>query len=306
MRVTIAALGALALLAACSSSGASDTTPTIPPGSADASGWAKVSAAQVRSIAEKLDKTMPGGCTGFKLANRAQYLAGQKRVGKPFPDAVGQCTSLTEDLEISVFPSNAVRDDFVSNRHDKICEISKKNNIGLPGLYWVVGGNWSIQPDSEGVSRRVAQAINGKYEPTGCNGTNPGWDPAAVATLQPFASKLQAKKLGCVDYLLQDRDLVSHTVPFNSIGTPAGSANCTLTDGATIVLSAYNGLPATKTEQLIRGELGRECVGSGDVRIVRVGDVALFASNPAIADRLKSAVGGSIDPLNCQKLLKKK
>ena len=303
MRVVVVATAALALLAGCSGGGSSNATPpSVPPTQADSSGWSKTSVAAVRTIAQNLEKRVPGGCTGFKVATRGPYLDGAaKRMGAPYPDAVGECTSLTEDLEISVFPSTTVRDDFVNNRSDKICALSKKNNIGLPGLYWVVGGNFSIQPDSEGVSRRVAQAIDATYVPKGCNGTNPGWDPASVVALQQIASKLQKNHAGCADIQMQDRDLVSRTVPFNTIGTPAASANCTLAGGATIVLSAYNSSPS-QTETLIKGELSRECVATNMIRIVRTGDIALFTSKPEIADTVKKAVGGSVSPIICKSL----
>jgi hypothetical protein len=298
VRVAGVLLAAVTVLAACSHGGGGVTAPTIPPASADPSGWSKTSVAAVHALADQIGKRVPGGCTEFAIANRAAYIKGLKRVGKPIPDAVGKCTALTEDLEISMFPSAAVRDDFVDNRRNKICEISKRNNVGLPGLYWVVGGNWSIQPDSEGVGRRVANAIHAKYEATGCTGTNPGWDPTAVTTLEQTASELHAKHEGCADMQLQDRDLVAKTVPYNQIGTPAAQANCTLPGGATIVLSAYN-TPADKTAELIKGELSRECVQS-NTRIVRIGNVAMFAGAGSTADSLKNAIGGSLSPMDCK------
>jgi hypothetical protein len=299
VRVAALTIAVLAVLAGCSSGGGGSSAPTVPPGQADPTGWNKASIAAGRALANKVDKGL--GCTGFGIYNRADYVKGLKRVHGPVPDAVVTCKSLDEDLEISMFSSSSVRDNFVNNRRDKICAISKRTNVGLPGLYWVVGGDWSIQPDSEGVARRVAQVLHARYEATGCNGTNPGWDPTAVATLEQTASKLKTNRLGCVDIQMQDRDLVAKTVPFDAIGTPAATANCTLSDGSTIVLSAYN-TPAAKTDALIRGEMGRECTGGNAIRIVRAGNVALFASTPAVADKLKNAVGGSLSPVVCKGL----
>jgi hypothetical protein len=301
VRVAALTIAALAVLAGCSGGGSGVSAPKVPTDKADPSGWNKDSLAAARTIVDKVAKRLPGGCTDFGIFKRADYVKGLKRVHGPVPDAVVTCKALTEDLEISMFPSSAVRDDFVNNRRDKICALSAQHNVGLPGLYWVVGGDWSIQPDSEGVSRRVAQVLNARYEATGCNGTNPGWDPTAVATLEQTASKLKTNKLGCVDIQMQDRDLVAKTVPFVTIGTPAATANCTLSDGATIVLGAYS-TPAAKTDQLIRGEMSRECAGSNTVRIVRDGNIALFASTPAVADKLQNAIGGSLSPIVCQGL----
>jgi hypothetical protein len=301
VRVLLVALGAVTMLAGCSGgSSAGGTPPTVPAGSADASGWSKESVAAIRAVGHKLAQGFPGECTKFNVTPRSIYIKGLKKVGGPYPEAVGSCDLLTEDAEISEFPSGVERDDFVDSRTQKLCEISKQKNVGLPGLYWVVGGNWSAQPDSEGVARRIAHVLNAKYEATGCNGTNPGWDPSAVASLEQTASKLETNRQGCADIEMQDRDLVSKTPPYDKLGTPAATANCSLKDNSSIVLSAYN-TPADKTDALIRGEMSRECSTGNPIRVVRTGDVALFASTPAIAEKVKSAVGGSISPLACAK-----
>jgi hypothetical protein len=299
-RVLGAALGALAALAALTACSSSSGAPSVAPGSADATGWNKDSVAALRAVGHKIAAGLPGQCTKLGVPRRITYIGGLKRVGAPYPDAVGNCDALTEALEISMFPNNAVRDKFVENRVEKICAISREKNVGLPGLYWVVGDNYSVQPDSEGVARRVAHVLNATYRATGCNGTNPGWNPASVALLDQTASKLETNKQGCADIEVQDRDLISHTPPYNVIGTAGAEALCTLKSGATVVLTAYD-TPADKTNQLLQAELDRQCGGAQTTRIVRVGDVAIFASTPAVASQVADAVGGSLSPLVCKK-----
>ena len=295
----LAALATLAVLAACSSSSSGGAAPTVPAGSQDPTGWSKDSVAAVRAISQKIAEGFPGQCTKVGVPTRVSYMFGLKRVGGPYPDAVANCDALTETLEISVFPNNATRDNFVSNRRDKICKISDEKKVGLPGLYWVVGDKFSVQPDSEGVARRIAHALNATYRATGCHEKNPGWDPASVALLEQTASKLETNHQGCADIEMQDRDLISHTPPYTVIGTPAAEALCTLKSGAAIVLTAYN-TPPDKTNALLQAEFDRQCGGSKTNRVVRVGNVAIFASTPEIANQVKNAVGGSLSPQVCK------
>jgi hypothetical protein len=283
-----AAVGVVALVATACSSGGSKG------GSTDPSGWHTADLAVVRNVAHRISTAFPGQCTKIHTTSRSEYIGGSRKVGGPYPEAVISCDGLDENLEISAFTDASERERFVTQRSSKLCALSKEKQVGLPGLYWVDAPNWSVQPDSEGVARRVAHALGAQYFAYGCEGTNPGWNNDSVALLETAAGKIAKANDGCTDFQLEDRDLVSRSAPFDKIGTPGAVGICTLANKGTVILAAYATPTGANTEKLVQGEFKRDCGGSKTTRIVRAGSVAAFATSPEIARKIAGEIGGKM------------
>jgi len=289
-----AALAVVALAATACSSGNKSGGPTDP-----SSGWQTAPLATVRDVAHRISAAFPGQCAKVHTTSRSDYISGSRKVGGPYPEAVISCEGLDENLEISAFSSAADRQRFVTQRSSSLCALSKEKKVGLPGLYWVDGPNWSVQPDSEGVSRRVARALTAQYFAYGCEGTNPGWTDASAALLATTANKIAAANDGCTDFQLEDRDLVSRSAPFDKIGTPGAVGICTLADKASVIIAAYASPTGANTDKLVQGEFKRDCGGSKTTRIVRAGSVAAFATSPEIARKIADEIGGTMTDEVC-------
>jgi hypothetical protein len=121
--------------------------------------WDAAASAKVRALAKDLEARFPGECADAALLDRTVYVESAGKIGSPVPLAAGNCTVLGEDVETSVFADANHRSDFVNRRTDILCTHAAASKADLPGLQWVVAGEWSMQPDSAAAGRRVARAM---------------------------------------------------------------------------------------------------------------------------------------------------
>ena len=266
-------------------------------GSSGTQAWKPAQVTQLSQLAAKLDRTLPGECKDFAPYVRKDYAAHADKVAS-IPQAVGACSALTEDLEFSAFSDGTTRDKFIETRASTLCGKATTAKADLPGLYWVKGGDWSIQPDSEGVARRIAPILGGTYLATACPGRQAGWNEAGVVAFQDLAAKLGAAHLGCTDFELRDRDLMSHNPGYLALGLPAAMGECTLSGQSHLVAAILIG-PSPDPAHFVAGELKIECPTTATTRVVRAGTAAIFVSNLASANAVGTALGAPVSKEVC-------
>ena len=224
------ALFCMAGLAACGSSSHAKVSPN----------WDAKGEADVRAAAKTIAAKFPGPCGDFAMLNRLEYVSSSKLIHSPLPLAAGHCSALGDDVEVSAFASAKSRDDFVQARGRILCQRSAASKSNLPGLRWAVGGNISIQPDTEGVGRRLATSLGYRYVLTACTAQNVAdWQPRDVMHVTQLANGLDKAGLGCADLQLEDRDLLSANDHYRQSGQPGAYAKCSIGDDANVLVGSF-------------------------------------------------------------------
>jgi hypothetical protein len=283
--VSIATIAALAL-AGC---GGGHNTAKISPN------WDSRATATAQQLANKIARSFKGQCADFGFINRVMYVTNAKKIHSAVPLATGACNALTESIEISVFPTAAARAHFVQQRADILCRRSIKARAGLPGLHWVVADNWSMQPDSEGVSREIANALRAKYQLTACKGQGQvDWDDVDVAHVDQLATTLQKAGIGCRDFVLQDRELLSHNPHYVQAGLPGAYGKCTVGDDPNVLITSYRSPNATPIGQFLPQEQRFVCTNAPTARIVTGEDWAVFVGKGQQAPEIAHALHGKL------------
>jgi hypothetical protein len=193
-------------------------------------------------------------------------------------------------VEISEFANAKKRDDFITTRVKVLCARAKKAHVALPGLRWVVGGAWSMQPDTEGVGLKLAKALNATYRPTQCPNQTVDWDVNDVGNLDVLALALNKARLGCSDFKLNDRDLMVGNPHYVAAGLPGAFGQCTVPGGTATLTSFRNGPVALGT--FLPGEQPYQCSQSKTSRVIVGSDWAVFLSNGKNLDAIARALHG--------------
>ncbi len=195
--------------------------------------WTEPGLAENVGIKNEMASAFPGTCEDYGAADFAKFKHSQKIIDSSVvPTAQGTCTAFEETLEISTFASDSDRDRFIKDRAEAICEKSKEQNIGLPGLRWTIGDRFSIQPDTQAVAMMIAEAVGGEYLGTPCDEAVVfDWDPAGIESIRIVAEKLEAAGHGCSRFALDDRDALLTSKSFKAIGFPAVMATCSAAEG---------------------------------------------------------------------------
>jgi hypothetical protein len=278
--------------AACSSGGGS-------PAPKPAQNWDPAGLKVVQTVGTRLQGAFPGDCHDFGISGRENYVASARVVPAPLPSAVGQCTVLGETVEIAAFDTAAHRDAFVSTRGRVICQRAAAGKVALPGLRWVVGDTWSVQPDSEGVSRRLAAALGGTYRLTACSGVrHADWESAAETRADALAQRLVKAHVGCDDFALQDRDLLSTTPQF-AAGLPAAYGRCTVGDDPNVDIAVFSATSLSRDKWVPLDLSVTYCRSAPKSVAILDGDWAAFATSPAVAERVRAALGGATTVRRC-------
>ena len=273
-------------LPACSSGGTSNT-------------WAPAGVKVVDGLGRRLRAAFPSDCADFGISGRANYVANSRLVQAPLPNAVGECTVLTETTEIASFDTPAHRDAFVETRAKVLCARAAAGKVGLPGLRWVVGDSWSIQPDSEGVALRLAAALHATYRLTACPGvSHADWEPAAVTRATALAHALVDAHLGCADLQFQDRDLLS-TAPQLAGGLPAAYGRCSVGDNPNVDIAVFSPTSRSIGSWVPLDLKVTYCPSAPNSVAVVDGDWAAFTTDPAIATKVQATLGGSTHLSHC-------
>lgn len=264
--------------------------------------WDAKAVKQAESLARKLAASGLG-CERFGPYVFDTYVATSARVGFVIPAAVGNCEALGDDLEISIFQSARQRDRWVSTRQKWFCKRSEERNIGFPGFVYVAGPDFTIQPDTEAVARRIAPVVGGRVAYAACRKDAGLWDDAAVARSEELGAALKGAGLGCDDFYVADRNDVLVSPERDHAPMPAAVATCTA--GGKIVEIDMFASEASEA-RFVRGRAAYRCDVAGPAarattRIPYVdGDAfVVFFGDEAILGRVAAAVGGTLRTTGC-------
>jgi hypothetical protein len=255
--------------------------------------WDSAARGRATSVATQLRAKFDGQCTDYALFPRVRYVGNAKKIGSKVPLAVGACTVLSENVEISVFTDAKHRDDFVARRGSTLCERAKTSRVDLPGLHWVVGGNWSAQPDSEGVGRRIASALGAHYRLTACKTGLVDWDSRDVARVDALAAALVKANVGCSDFQLHDRELDSHNPHYIDAGLPGAYGKCTVGTDANVLIGSFeNG--TVELSRFLPAEQAFLCAQAKTARVVTGTGFAVFVPTGGNVAPIARAVHGKL------------
>lgn len=289
---------------ACSSSGGSGAVTVPDAVDRVPKEWSAGAVTDIQDLAERLAAVRAGECGDFKLMPTADFANTivSMQIATVIPRAVGACTIGGENVEIVLFKSTADRDRFVDERRERICTIAARQKLGLPGLRFVKGDGFTLQPDSQTVALDMIEVVGGKYDLASCPGQQAGdWDRASVQQVRALAAKLDAAGHAC-DLVIEDKDLSRRTPHYIEVGLPGVLASCDvdLGDGTAPTL----GLVGFESGGLAAGtflprELAELCKGGADVRVVRGDGWAGLVAGEAAATEIAETLGGTVDALDC-------
>ncbi len=261
--------------------------------------WDASHVSQVRTLAGELARAFPGDCRDLKIYDRNTYVNGNHAVDLATPEAAGSCTVKTETIEITSYASASDRDRFVTGRERSLCGRAASVHLPFPGLRWVVGGTWAMQPDSEPVSQQIAAALHATYRPTQCpNAIQLDWDPAGAARATQIAAQLRNAGLGCSDYVAQDHDTLSQTPAFKA-GLPAGLGRCSISNNPNVDIATFNAHSIARDSWVTTDLAVTFCPASKrSVAIVGL-DYAVFTTDAKLGARIESVLGNDTAPHYC-------
>jgi hypothetical protein len=301
------------VLAACSSGGSSpkaspatDSTPstkpsksTVPSTIVSKSQWDPAGVQRVRALGRDISRAYKGQCADNAFLPRDQYVEQANRLKFEIPLAVADCTAFGDTMELSAFPSDAVRDTWNQNRTKVLCERAKGVKYNLLGLHFAVAPNVSLQGTSEFTAKQLAKAVNGTYTAMPCPGVEfLDWEPAAEARVDQLAETLAKRpNLKCDDFELLDRDTYARNRQY--VGRmPAAYARCNGPGGAVLWLAAFSPQSASR-DKFVEGEIGLLCGSQQGVTAVRGADWALLTADPHVASIAAAALGGTAAAPSC-------
>jgi hypothetical protein len=290
----------LVALGACSSSHtAGPSTPTTATTTNQTTGWDPTAIATAKTLVLKIQHAFPGQCNDPGLLPHGAYLATMKRLHLKIPLAVVDCHGFAEGIELSVFADAAERARYVSGRAISICRSAVRGKYDLPGLHWVVGPNFALEPESEGVSREIAPVLDGTYLVTPCPGhTQIDWAPAAEATVAQLAGTLAAApRVGCKSFHLLNRDQYVKIRAYAG-RLPAAYGTCTGI-GDTVIWIAVLSSATVSPGSFVSSESTYQCRTQPGVTAVRGSSWALFIPQVKVAALAAVATGGTALPSAC-------
>ncbi len=306
MRRSSLILVAVVVLGACDPSSPSQkTVPDVVDDVPD--DWAPEARARINDLAADLSETRDGLCTDYTVMSADDYRLGlfTQQHARYIPRAVALCSVASssggtggdaENVEIVLHDSSERRDEFIDERSAGLCDLSQRNEIGLPALRFAVGDDWSVQTDSQAVAIEIGGALGGAYRVKPCGDvTDPDWDVDAVARLDALANRVETAGIDCA-FAVGDKDLLRLQRHYAEIGLPGalGSCDATYGDAGSSVLGfvAYAD-DATPRDQFLLSEFDELCSGGADVRIVAGDGWDLLAVTGPHAELVATATGGS-------------
>jgi hypothetical protein len=304
LTVMVAAI-ATGALGACSgddgdgaTNGDGDTSTTV---TTVAGGWDEAAAAELDAVGALVSKALPGQCEELAPLPYPEYQNTARLLKFDPPLAVSNCDAGGEDLEFSAFADAATRDAFVRDRTDLICERAKKSKVTVDGLHWIVGGDWSIQSDTQGMGRQVARALNVKYEAEACPGiAQINWEEAAVERVEALAATLAANpRVACEQFLLLDRSEYARDPNYRD-RLPAAFGQCKGPGNSTIWITAFSPTSVARDAFLAK-EVETLCKSpsTSGVQAVQGNDFGIIATQTQVAGQAAVATGGTALPPGC-------
>jgi len=282
-------------LSACSGGGNSGGEKPAPP-----KAWASDAVKEARSISAELRRS-DLGCRGYGVASAEDYAA---LGGGHFtlPEAVARCTSLKEDVEISVLADAPAAKSWVEERRKFLCAAAAEADVQVDGFPYVLLGRVVLQPDTDPVGREIADALGGKFGYARCERGSGGWDDAAVATVIRFSKAIDDAGFDCADFKLTDPDIAVYDFTTRGLPEPLAIGICTgskLTEGVPVVLSITAFASSADRQSYITYQEQSDCALQSGVPIAKtvfvLVDTYLVETRvPAQAQGAATALGGEV------------
>jgi hypothetical protein len=300
--VQVLIVGALVLaLGAC---GGDDDDATPAPTTVDLSGiplhWDAEPLAALEDVADTVAEAMPPECGDFGEVSRREFTHSAQTVELPIPLALADCTVGEETIELSQWPTAADRKAAVDERAEVLCREAERAGFELlTGLHWTEGGPWAIQLDTEGLARRLATALDGRYRFTPCPGAEPGtWEPAAVTRADELAATLAADpQVGCQEFQLLDKGQLL-TDPNYRDGLPAAYGRCTARGQSALYIAVFSPESVAR-DTFVEYETGNLCRSAAGIQAGQGEDWAIIANQTQVAARAAVVAGGTALPPAC-------
>jgi hypothetical protein len=281
-------------LSACSSDAKhsdSTTVTSTPPPITSKSNWDAAASQSLVNLSRAITRAVEGECSDLSFLPRDQYVASAERLGLEPPLAVSDCSMSDQQIELNAFKSSVERDTFDRVRTRALCSLSMKAQVPILGLHFALTSTASIQAQSEGNARQIADAVGGRYQGVACPGAVLDWEPAAEARIDALASKLRSRpNLKCDDLQLLDRDTYARNQAYAN-RLPAAYARCNGPGGAVLWLAAFSPKSASR-DAFVTGETKFLCRSQPGVTAVRGPDWALLVADAHIAAVAAAALGG--------------
>jgi hypothetical protein len=163
LRIAVLALAVAGALAGCRHDGGAATGGAA----ATRSGWDPAALASAAALAEAI-RTAGLACDGYEVWDHGSILRDYAEK-LPMPAAMATCAGAGgEDLTFEVFADRAARDRFMVTKMQRICTTAASQGLKFPGLPFVQGDAWVIEPDDEATARRLAEALHAAAQLATC------------------------------------------------------------------------------------------------------------------------------------------
>ncbi len=294
-------VGALVIgTVACSSGSAKPQSTPTSSGTLPRTAWDSAATATVRGLAAKVTAAVPGQCADIAVLPVAELVANLvQRKLLPIPLAVADCTAFATTQEFAALRNNTERDGYVESHRNVICAQAKRTHVRLPGLHWAIGDRWVVQSGSEGASRRMAEILGVTYLASPCPGAGQiDWDTGAIARSRDLAKQLSDAGLGCADWTLADREVISSQPELASVGVPAAVANCTAAGSPTVIEIFGSGGTGTR-DAFAAVDAKKKICGSPQGSIVSGPDWAMLVASQSGAKQIARQLQGTVSTPSC-------
>jgi hypothetical protein len=158
LRIAFLILPLAGALGAC---GGDDATPV--GGAGARSGWDRAALESAAALAERI-RTAGLACDEYEVWDYDSIFRDYAQK-VPMPAAMATCSGPGgEDFTFEVFTDQDARDRFMVTKMQRICTTAASKGLNYPGLPFVQGHNWFIEPDEEATARRLAEVLDAKWQ----------------------------------------------------------------------------------------------------------------------------------------------
>jgi len=170
--------------------------------------------------------------------------------------------------------------------------------LQFPALRWDVGkGNITVQPDSQGLARRLSIITGGTYDGRACAGSIvTDWNSAAITALDALGQRIATAGHGCGFVDLIGREEFGRSRNLTDAQLPAAIGNCTF-DGSQIGLITY-ARATPQVTKFVDEQVASACVADPAIGRIEGHKFAVIAPG-TIAEQVHAVVGGTLAPTSC-------
>jgi hypothetical protein len=188
----------------------------------------------------------------------------------------------------------------VEERATRVCRSSAPK---VPGVRFVAGDDWVVQPDNEATARRLATALGAEYQPQPCGDAVLDWSDRDVAQVERLAAAVP-ESVGCNDFTLQNRDELATEGRYIASGLPGAYGECTTAGGSFLWLTSFDDTQ-TIADQFLLTEMQYACDRSEAARVVATDDWGVVVGDgQGVAELATALQGRPHEDVTCEKVSK--